>query len=456
MTCAAGGGCSAPLCAAGYANCDTTSPDCEASFGSANSPCFPKYLGTSFIALSPSASAVAAAVDGSYVYGGDFTGSVDLDPTSGVETKQSAQGDAFVTKLNPNGTYAWTRTLGASGGGATINAMAVGLDGSVVAGGWLSGNVVVNSVRYLGSGTPFIEKYSATGDLVFRHIFRVSGTDQAARVTGVGVDDAGRISLGGTFSGSLQADGTRKTLSSPNANSGFIVQLDPAGAFRWAYATPYADWCNNEIHSLVTAKDGAVWAIGDHKGSQCSPNATTGLDSYILAFSSDGTLRSTGGTLGDGGGLWLNNITAAPDGSVYFTGLPTWAGTFDLDPGPGVAERNISPDTGTFIVKLGPDGVFAWARVVPGSPGAVAAVATGVVFAGTSSDGGLIFGKVDGDGHAAFTLTAGAPTAGTWGVAASATGFAIQGFAEGGADLDPGAPVDPAPGVSLLLSRYAF
>ena len=108
-------GCSAPLCAAGYANCDTTSPDCETPFGSASSACFPKYLGTSFVAVSPSASAVAAAADGSYFYGGDFTGSVDLDPTSGVETKQSGQGDAFITKLNPNGTYAWTRTFGASG-----------------------------------------------------------------------------------------------------------------------------------------------------------------------------------------------------------------------------------------------------------------------------------------------------------------------------------------------------
>ena len=464
LTCSAGGGCAAPICAPGYGNCDSASPDCEAPFGAANASCFPKYLGTAFLTISPRATPMAAMADGSYVYGGDFAGSVDLDPTSGLDTKRALQGDAFVTKLNANGTYAWTRTFGASGGTASVTAMAVGPDGSVVAAGGLNGSVTVNSVRYFGNDVPYVEKYSATGDLVFRQVFRVSGadpasngSDQLARVTGIGVDDAGRISLAGTFAGNLQVDGTRKTLSSPKANSGFVIQLDATGAFRWAYATPYADWCHTEIASLATTKDGIVWVIGQARGIKCSPIPTTGADAYVLALNPDGSVHG-GGTLGDGGAaLALYTISASSDGSVYFAGLPTRAGTFDLDPGPGVSERNISPETGTFIVKLGADGAFAWARVVPGSPAGVAALDAGVIFAGTARDTGLIFGKVDGDGRAVFTLSVGGPAAHTSAVAASALGFALFGFADDPIeDIDPGTSVDPVPGASLFISRYAF
>ncbi len=59
---------------------------------------------------------IAVDSQGSAVITGGFKGTVDLDPTAGVDLRTAVgdpeRGDIFVTKLNADGSYAWTVTVG--------------------------------------------------------------------------------------------------------------------------------------------------------------------------------------------------------------------------------------------------------------------------------------------------------------------------------------------------------
>ena len=69
-----------------------------------------------------------------YVTGG-FGGIADLDPTS-ANDKRTAVGlsDGFLTKINADGSYAWTYQIGGEEG-VTCNGVASTLDGEVVVAG---------------------------------------------------------------------------------------------------------------------------------------------------------------------------------------------------------------------------------------------------------------------------------------------------------------------------------
>ena len=69
--------------------------------------------------------------EGSVFFTGGHKGAtIDFDPTEGVDFRTPADRDAFVTKLNPDGSYGWTYTAtnGASGG----EALAVDADGAIM------------------------------------------------------------------------------------------------------------------------------------------------------------------------------------------------------------------------------------------------------------------------------------------------------------------------------------
>src|SRR5262249_20771040 len=130
-------------CQVGFGNCDRSSLDCEAAVGSPAGTCFPRYLGTSLVVDVDHGyiAATAVAPDGATYFAGQFAGNVDLDPTGGLDLFTSGeQPDAFITKLNPDGKYAWSRTLGADQMDGVV-ALALAPDGSVIAGGFYGGTV---------------------------------------------------------------------------------------------------------------------------------------------------------------------------------------------------------------------------------------------------------------------------------------------------------------------------
>ncbi len=133
----------------------------------------------------------ALAIDsgGNRFIAGSFYGTLDFNPAVGVDAKVSSGGsDAFVTKYNANGTYAWTQTFGGSGNDV-CTALALSPDGATVyaTGYFSSGNAQIGgagpAIGALGQDDAFVIALSAA-------------TGQPN--TGFGLSSSGIQTFGGT------------------------------------------------------------------------------------------------------------------------------------------------------------------------------------------------------------------------------------------------------------------
>jgi len=487
-------GCADPVCKPGYANCDVVSPDCEAAWGSTPAAaCAPRYLGT-FAIMNENVSnlATAMAADGSLFIGGSFSGTVDLDPTGGVDhrtatddgTGTTAATDAFVTKLNADGSYAWTQTFGGIREDQ-VAALSVAPDGgSVVATGSYRGEVdfdpgagVDLHTADLDADAPFVLELKADGTFVWAGTF----DDTSGAATGSGrrlaVDAAGGIYVGGTF-------GPRSNLSnqlvsldfdpSPGVSertaqgyaSTFVVKLSTAGALVWADTFDGSD-CSLDLAGITVSAASSVWATGTFSGTcdfdpgtvVAARAAPDGQDSFIVKLLPDGSLASAW-SFGVRDSIQTSAIVGGTDGAIYLAG--DFQGTIDFDLGPAAVTRSASYSSG-FVLKLTEAGALGWVQKLT----ALDAVGLGA----TSGGGVLVHGgarQPNGEFHSVYvsrlgadqssrwTLEAGNVSTGVSGLAVSPVGFAFVGFQPDPADLAPGPEIDTVLGPAAITSRYAF
>ena len=115
--------------------------------------------------------------DGSVYVAGRTMGSLDGQPNLGGE-------DAFLTKYSAEGARLWTRTLGSTMSD-WAEALAVGTDGSIYLGGYVSGSV--DGQPYSGGQDAFLAKYTADGTKVWTKLLGSSSMDWA-RALAIGTD----------------------------------------------------------------------------------------------------------------------------------------------------------------------------------------------------------------------------------------------------------------------------
>ena len=455
FSCSSANGCTSAVCAVGYANCDRSSPDCEAIIA-AGASCLPTYRGTvGYVTVRYGSAAAAIATDGSTFFGGVFTGTVRFGTAAAPDIRTvAAPGDidGFITRFNADGSYAWTRAFPSSGGvdifgheaPPTINALAATADGGVVMVGSYSGTidldpgdaVDLHQTMLFGRREAFVVKLAADGSLAWGGTFASQSIDASGDAGGVVIDGAGAIFVAGSYAGEVDLDpsaGTATHSSRSNgaaAVAGVLVKLTPAGKLSWVKSMEGGGSCVPAAGSITLATDGAIWILGG---------------ASIASFAPDGSTR----------GCWLTqggarSIAAGPSGSVFIGGS-AW-GLPDFDPGPGVARRLVGTSlTGGFIVKLGSDGGYLWDQTIPG----------GEIFsvAGTRDGGVLGLGylgvtKLNADGTAGWTFSSG-QIPGL--VVSSPTGFVVTGSnGNGGTDMDPGPSVDMVGAVTLYLSRFDY
>jgi Dockerin type I domain len=264
--------------------------------------------------------AVAAGADGSIVVAGSFYGTVDFD-VDGLGDVRTSNGsiDVFVTKLQADGTYAWTWTAG--GDGVDL-ASGVAID--------YRGDVLVTG-RF---GSAFTD-FDSAGEGDVR--------------TGDGLADV------------------------------FITRLNADGGYGWTRTTGGEG--ADEGHDGVFVDDGVI-VVGAFGGTQASPGYAMDFDPsgevdwhtsngwqdvFITKFHTDGSYawtRTFGGSLNDGG----FGMEMSPSGGVIVTG---WFGdSVDFDPTEGVDMRTATSDAGyfdVFLTKLAADGSYAWTWTVGGA-----------------------------------------------------------------------------------------
>ena len=235
---------------------------------------------------------------------GQFSGSVDFDPSPVTAILTASSIDGFVLKLDADGNYIWAKKIGGLGDDL-IKSIHISNDGNIILGG----------------------QFSNTADL--------DPGIALAEYTAAGVKD------------------------------GFILVLDPFGNYVWSKV--FGGLLTDYVEDVTTDMDGNVFCIGyfsdlmnvDPGDSDLELTSNGQTDIFSIKYNAGGDYiiaKGFGGTGVDRG----NSIVCDLTGNVYLTGF--FYSTVDFDPGVGVENITSSGASDVFLLKLNTDYNFIWAQ----------------------------------------------------------------------------------------------
>jgi uncharacterized repeat protein (TIGR01451 family) len=246
--------------------------------------------------------AVSALPDGSAIVSGFFQGGpADFGGTS--LTDQGGK-DAFVARVNDNGTFAWaTQVAGVMPSEATgVSALA---DGSSIVAGNFYGAATFGGIGGIertsaGNGDAFVARVGANG--AFTSVAQAGGTaDDGA--TGVSALPDGAAIVTGFFYGTAAFAGA-PDLTSVGGGDVFVARVNANGTFAWASRAGGASYEGGNAVSALA--DGSSVIAGDfYETAGFGPTTLTSAgneDVFLARVNSDGSFawaERAGGTSRD-------------------------------------------------------------------------------------------------------------------------------------------------------------
>lgn len=316
---------------------------------------------------------IKVGADGSIYKFGYFIETVNFSLNNEPNTITSSGGkDAYIMRINPDGTQAWIKTFGGMG-----EDVIAGIDfdqhGNIIAVGKFSDTV---NFDLSGAGSPdfsataisyydaFMLKLSDEGETLSLKIIEGSAN---ARLTAadVNVSNDNSIFITGSLCNEADFDpGTGVQKLSATGCDAFLVKLNPDEQFDWAKIVGGAsyDW---GIHTRTDSAGNVYMLVSNlyqpiFIGEEEFTNSG-GSDNFLISYSSDGAYRwgqLIGGSAWEGaGGLHIdgeNNIilTGAFADSIDFN--QSGSGSPDVRTSKG--ERDV------YITKLSNTGAYLWTR----------------------------------------------------------------------------------------------
>lgn len=336
------------------------------------------------------AGGVSIVVDGSgNVYStGNFTGTADFDPGTGVFNLTScAYGDAFISKLDEQGNFVWAKSMfGITSDAATqVSSIALDASGNVYTTGIFAGTEDFNpgtetfNITASGGVDIYISKLDNLGNFVLAK--SMGGTSSDLTSNAIAIDGSGNIYTTGYFSGTVDFDPGAGIVNlaqmNGGTNSAFISKLDSSGNFVWAKQIAGTSPVMVTGNSIALDVSGNIYTTGlftntvdFDSGSEIFNLTSIGYgDIFVSKYNSSGNLiwaKAMGGIGSDGGA----SIALDSFGNVFTTGY--FSKTVDFDPGAGVFNLTSiggSDGRSAFISKLDNLGNFIWANSIVGATG---------------------------------------------------------------------------------------
>lgn len=315
---------------------------------------------------------------GNLYYAGHAGPNADLDPTAGTDIRPSTADsvDIMLTKMNADGSYAWSRFLGNSGFDRG-SSLVTDNNGNVYLAGQFSGSLdfnpggVADVHTSANSGTEydiFLTKINADGSYGWT---RVLGGYFYIYGRSIDVDSKGNVYVAASFSipqdFALEGAGDLRT---PVANSADIAlsKINADGSYAWTYTMGSNGY--DMGHSVTVDRNDNVYFAGHFVGTvDLDPtineaNFTSdnnSADVFIMKFDANDNYqwtRTFGGPAWDG----PYEIDSDDAGNIYLSGL--FAGTSDLDPTTGIDLHSAIGPVDIYVNKLNADGTFAWAQTL--------------------------------------------------------------------------------------------
>ncbi|MBW2733744.1 MAG: SBBP repeat-containing protein [Deltaproteobacteria bacterium] len=284
---------------------------------------------------------------GNVYVAGSFAGSADFGGGSlsshGYSVTLGALSDIFVASYDSTGAFRFAKGFGGLGS-EQANALALDGNDNVYVVGTFEQSVDFGGGELVSAGGTDIFLASFTSDGVHRFSKRF-GNSESDEGHALAVSGRGHVTIGGSFSNSVDFGGGPLVMSSWNV--GFLASYDATGAHRFSLPLgdpPTGSWVT--VRSIVADRADNLYITGSFNSALALGGGLVsagGDDIFVAGFSSDGTYGfSKGfGSLGDDEGL---GIAVDDSGNLYVTGNIDR----DVDFGSGLVPGGI------FFLKLAP------------------------------------------------------------------------------------------------------
>ncbi|MEZ4294718.1 MAG: SBBP repeat-containing protein [Polyangiaceae bacterium] len=331
---------------------DPSAP-CESSEATSPSTLWAKKAGAANVQATLG---IAADGQGNVVVSGNFLGSIDFG--TGALTS-AGQNDAFVAKLDANGTAVWAKRYGDAQYHQYAQHLAVDGQGNILVTGHFRGTInfggnALNDV-YNFFEDVFIAKLDSGGNHVWSKRYGDINNEESQSIA---VDAQGNVLAIGSFQKSINFGGGALIAEDDGYNV-YIAKLNALGDQQWAKSL--GDTANEQKGLGVAAdKDGNVYIVGYHRGmidfgpAGAFTAEANGQNAYVAKLSPAGTFlwaRS-----------WKASEAAAVDVAVDSSGSPFITGNFKGPVSFGGKEFDAGVANDVFLVKLDKDGGHVWSR----------------------------------------------------------------------------------------------
>ena len=324
-------------------------------------------------------------IDGSgnvYVTG-CFSGIVDFASDFGSADSKTSTGsyDVFITKINNDGSYVWTRQMGDTSydSGKSISSDS---SGNVYVTGCFSGIVdfasdfgSADSKTSAGDDDIFVTKINSDGSYVWTRRMGGTGSDCGNSIT---TDSSGNVYVTGTYNDTVNFmsdfSGTDNRTSVGGCDV-FVTRLNNNGSYEWTRCISGSDDDGESSMSIISDSTGNVYITGNFRGTVNFASDFSGTDSIesfeysfdvfvtkIISNGSYGWTRRIGGTGDD----FSSSITSDSDCNVYVTGQ--FGGTVNFASDFGGSDNKTSLSGGdVFVTRLNSDCSYGWTRRIGGT-----------------------------------------------------------------------------------------
>lgn len=236
---------------------------------------------------------------------GEFTGTVDFDPGTLINSKTSNGAlDVFVLKLDTSGNMDWVRTFGGSSDDVSRDILVTKTNNVITVGNYIGTTDFdptsgINNISSVSSSVDmFIQSLSSSGSFNWAVSY---GGASADGVGPVEVDRWENIYTTGYFFGTADFDPSSATfnLSSQGSSDCFVHKVDSAGNFIWVAQLKNSSSLSgngmnlNSINHLKTVGSFEQSADFDPTSSILNKTSNGGRDMYILSLSVCDTLRDS-------------------------------------------------------------------------------------------------------------------------------------------------------------------
>jgi Ca2+-binding RTX toxin-like protein len=287
---------------------------------------------------------------------GQYRGTVDFDPgpADASLTSTGTSPDAFVWKVNADGSHLWAKGIGGDSPSAGVR-VTVDDTGDVVAAGGFEGTIDADpgpgttSLTSEGADDAFVVKLDGSGALSWAGRMGGTGIDTPY---GLVADPSGDVYVAGHFEGTADFDPGPEIVALTSAGSfdAFVVRLGPDGSLD--EARRFGGAASDSVWGLAVDADGFAYLGGGFAGT-----VDFDLGLQTIGLSSDGPERDGFVAKLDLTGPEISIVTPA-DGSQYPIWQPLAASYSCTDAGVGVgtclgAVRDVSAGEPTGTVANG-------------------------------------------------------------------------------------------------------